>query len=75
MCERSAQDAAALLRLCKGEDVEELDVQAAVRASCEFGDPVALVEPEHELLAGVLGRVELVEPKGDARLRGEKPEP
>ncbi|HKO74007.1 MAG TPA: hypothetical protein VJU01_01720 [Gaiellaceae bacterium] len=55
--------------------MEELDVQAAVRASCEFGDPVALVEPQHELLAGVLGRVELVESKGDARLRGEKPEP
>ena len=55
--------------------MEELDVQAAVRAPCELGDPVALVEPQHELLAGILGRVELVEPKGDARLRGEKPEP
>src|SRR5205823_3529850 len=54
-------------RLCKGEDVEELHVQPVGGQPSEPGNSVLLLEAEHELLAGVLDRVELVEPECERR--------
>ena len=64
MCGRSAQDRAAVRRLCKGEDVEELDVQTVLVEPGKLRDPVALLEAEDELLRRVVGALELVEPEG-----------
>src|SRR4051794_20405857 len=67
MGSRSAQDAAVVRRLCKGEDVEELDVQPVFVEPGELCDPVAFLEAQHELLWRVIGGLELVEPKEEAR--------
>jgi hypothetical protein len=53
-------------RLCKGEDVEELDVEPVLVEPGELCDPVALLEAQHELLRRVVGGLELVEPKEEA---------
>jgi hypothetical protein len=53
-------------RLCKGEDVEELDVQPVLVESSELRDPVALLEAQHELLRRVVGSLELVESEEEA---------
>src|SRR6266498_807362 len=49
------------------EDVVQLDVEAVCTADRELRDPVALLEAQHELLAGVISRVELVEAEDERR--------
>ena len=66
MCDRSAQDAAALRRLCKGEDVEELGLKRVLVEPGELRDPVALLEAQHELLWGVVSGLELIEAEEEA---------
>src|SRR5919197_807438 len=60
--------------LCKREDVEELDVEPVRGQRRHLGDSVPLLEAQEELLAEVLGRVELVEaePKRRGLLAGDE---
>src|SRR5205823_3591463 len=53
--------------LREGEDVEELHVQPVRRQARELRDPYPLLEDEHELLALVVDRVELVEAEPQRR--------
>jgi len=46
--------------------VEELDVQAVRVEAGELGDPVRLLEAEHELRTDVVGGVELIEPERES---------
>src|SRR6266545_3750790 len=53
--------------LRKREDVVQLDVEPVRGAVGDLCDPVALLEGEEQLLAGVLDGVELIQPEGDRR--------
>src|SRR5215217_6613155 len=71
---RSARDrpdrdpaTAKALSLRERQDVEELYVEPGGAAADEFRNPVALLEPQHELVLGVVYSVELVEPECDRR--------
>jgi len=55
------------LELGEREDVEQLDGEAVRTACDELRDAVLLLEAEDELLAGVVGHVELLEPKRQRR--------
>jgi hypothetical protein len=61
--------------LCEGQDVEELDVETGRGQAGRLRDPVPLLETEHELLAEIVRRVELVEAERERRrllARGEE---
>jgi hypothetical protein len=49
------------------EDVKELDVEPVHVKPRQLGDAVALLEPENELITGVISRIELIEAKDERR--------
>jgi hypothetical protein len=62
-------------RLCKGEDVEEHDVQTVLGQPREPRDSVALLETKDELVTGGVGCFELIQPKLETRRLVAKREP